>query len=145
MMYAVIYYDPCKCGYELIGAYSNKSTAEESLRILRNDIAEGKSEASAPGIVVIDEKLTIKDKVMSNKNKEPNYQRVYKFNNGYGASVVCNTMSYGHSDGLFEVAVLKGEKLCYDTDICNDVVGYCDFAEVAELLERIKNLPKVES
>lgn len=60
MMYAVIYYDPCKCGYELIGAYSSKLAAEESLSILRNDIADGKSEASAPGIVDIDEKLIIK-------------------------------------------------------------------------------------
>lgn len=140
MMYAVIYYDPCKAGYELIGAYSLKSTAEESLRILENDIENGKLEAKSPGIVEIDEKLTIKDKVVS---KEKNYHNVYQFDNGYGASVVCNHMSYGNESGLFEVAVLKNESICYDTEITNNVVGWCGFAEVAELLERIKNLPKV--
>jgi hypothetical protein len=68
------------------------------------------------------------------------YQKVYKFDNGYGASVVCNFGSYGAKDGLFEVAVLRGEDICYDTDITNDVVGWCDFDKVAEILERVKNL-----
>ncbi len=68
------------------------------------------------------------------------YRKVYKFDNGYGASVVCNFGSYGAKDGLFEVAVLKGEDICYDTDITNDVVGWCDFDKVAEILERVKNL-----
>lgn len=68
------------------------------------------------------------------------YRKVYKFDNGYGASVVCNFGSYGGKDGLFEVAVLKGDDICYDTDITNDVIGWCGFAEVAEILERVKNL-----
>jgi hypothetical protein len=139
-MYAVIYYDPCKAGYELIGAYSSKSEAERSLRILENDIEDGKLEAKAPGIITIDEKLAIKDKVVS---KENNYRHKYQFDNGYGASVVCNSMTYGNETGLFEVAVLKDGRICYDTEIANDVIGWCDFAEVARLIERIKNLPKV--
>jgi hypothetical protein len=53
---------------------------------------------------------------------------------------VCNFGSYGAKDGLFEVAVLRGEDICYDTDITNDVVGWCDFDKVAEILERVKNL-----
>ena len=68
------------------------------------------------------------------------YRKVYKFDNGYGASVVCNFGSYGAKDGLFEVAVLKGDDICYDTNITNDVIGWCDFAKVAEILERVKNL-----
>ena len=68
------------------------------------------------------------------------YHKVYKFDNGYGASVVCNFGTYGSDKGLFEVAVLKGEDICYDTDITNDVVGWCDFDKVAEILERVKNL-----
>lgn len=68
------------------------------------------------------------------------YRKVYKFDNGYGASVVCNSGSYGGKDGLFEVAVLKGDAICYDTDITGDVIGWCGFAEVAEILERVKNL-----
>ena len=68
------------------------------------------------------------------------YRKVYKFDNGYGASVVCNFGSYGAKDGLFEVAVLKGDDICYDTNITNDVIGWCDFGKVAEILERVKNL-----
>ena len=69
-----------------------------------------------------------------------NYHKVYKFDNEYGASVVCNSGSYGVQDGLFEVAILKGEDICYDTNITNDVIGWCDFDKVAEILERVKNL-----
>ena len=73
------------------------------------------------------------------------YSKQFKFDNGYGASVVCNSMSYGNSDGLFEVAVTKGDDLCYTTPVTKDVEGFLDFAGVAEILEKIKKLPKVEA
>lgn len=69
-----------------------------------------------------------------------NYQKTYTFDNGYGASVVCNFGTYGAKAGLFEVAVLKNGEICYDTNISNDVIGWCDFDKVAEILERVKNL-----
>jgi hypothetical protein len=70
-----------------------------------------------------------------------NYHQVFKFDNGYGASVVCNAMSYGSSEGLFEVAVLdKNGNIAYDTPITPDVVGYCSFADVADILNKIKEL-----
>lgn len=69
------------------------------------------------------------------------YQKKYRFDNGYGASVVCNNMSYGGPKGLFEVAILDSDgSICYDTPITNDVIGWLDFADVAEVLEKIKNL-----
>ena len=34
------------------------------------------------------------------------YRKTYTFNNGYGASVICNQSSYGGDNGLFEIAVL---------------------------------------
>lgn len=69
------------------------------------------------------------------------YQKIYKFDNGYGASVVCIPGSYGASNGLFEVAVLDSDgSITYDTPISGDVVGWCDFAEVADLLNKIKEL-----
>lgn len=71
------------------------------------------------------------------------YQKIYKFGNGYGASVVCNTMSYGGNQGLFEVAVLDlAGDIVYDTPVTNDVVGFLDFAGVADVLQQIQNLPK---
>ena len=69
-----------------------------------------------------------------------NYHKEYKFDNGYGASVVCNSGSYGVQDGLFEVAILKGDDICYDSPISNDVVGWLDFAGVADILNQIKAL-----
>lgn len=69
-----------------------------------------------------------------------NYHKEYKFDNGYGASVICNSGSYGVQDGLFEVAIMKNDDICYDTDISNDVVGWLDFAGVADILNKIKAL-----
>ena len=70
------------------------------------------------------------------------YRKVVKFDNGYGASIVSNPMSYGGNRGLFEVAVLDSSgDLCYDTPVTGDVEGYLDFADVAVVLDKIKNLP----
>jgi hypothetical protein len=67
----------------------------------------------------------------------------YMFNNGYGASVVCHSYSYGGNTGLFELAVLnKDGELTYDTPITSDVIGHLTQEEVDVLLERINNLPK---
>jgi hypothetical protein len=74
-------------------------------------------------------------------DRKPHYRRVVEFENGYAASVICNEHSYGGHSGRFEVAVLKDGDLCYDTPITNDVIGYCDFQQVADLLLRIADLP----
>lgn len=64
--------------------------------------------------------------------------------NGYAASVVSHRASYGGSEGEFEVAVLDGEtgRLIYDTPITSDVLGFLDFAGVAEVLRQIASLPR---
>ena len=62
------------------------------------------------------------------------------FNNGYGVSVVRSPMSYGGSDGLYELAVLKGTKLCYDTPITDDVLGYLTEEHVTNLLSQVESL-----
>ena len=64
------------------------------------------------------------------------------YDNGYGASVICHEGSYGGKHGLFELAVLKDGELCYDSGITEDVIGYQDFGEIAELLDRISKLPR---
>ena len=74
-----------------------------------------------------------------------NYQYIFKFDNGYGASVIKNIMSYGHAKDLFELAVIEfidefTWKICCSTDITDDVIGYLTNDEVLDLLERIKNL-----
>lgn len=66
------------------------------------------------------------------------------FENGYGASIIRSTFSYGGSEGLYELAVLKGEEICYDTPITSDVLGYLSEEDVIEVLTLIEELPMVE-
>lgn len=63
-----------------------------------------------------------------------------QFPNGYGISVIRGTYSYGGDEGLYECAVLKDNKLCYDTPITNDVIGYCDENKVNEIIKQIEEL-----
>lgn len=71
------------------------------------------------------------------------YKKVYKFGNGYGASVVCSQFSYGGDKGLFEVAVLDmAGNIVYDTPVTGDVLGFLDFDGVAKALQEIQCLPK---
>ena len=71
-------------------------------------------------------------------------QRVYKFDNGFGASVVSHSFSYSSEDGKYELAVLRFEgdsfELTYDTSITSGVIGYLKPSEVDELLEKIEKL-----
>lgn len=74
-----------------------------------------------------------------------NYQYVFKFDNGYGASVVKGDDTYGSEKDLWEVAVLwfgdyDQYELNYDTGITDDVIGYLTDEDVKNLLERIRNL-----
>lgn len=97
----------------------------------------------------------------------PNFQfgvqRIYWFSNGYGASVVNGQGasvvngqgSYGHEQGLWEVAVIRRDPvfgaestpfdvpyaICYTTPITDDVIGYCDVSKVNDILGRIEALP----
>lgn len=76
-------------------------------------------------------------------------QYVFRFNNGFGASVVKHRGSYGHEDDKWELAVIKfnpeidGDwSLTYETDITDDVIGWLNDDDVNDLLDRIKNLDK---
>ena len=63
-----------------------------------------------------------------------------KFTNGYGVSVVDH--GYGSESGLFELAVTYDGKLCYDTPITNDVLGWLTLTKVDKLMVRVAALPK---
>jgi len=67
-------------------------------------------------------------------------QKVYSFPNGYGASVVKHSYSYGGKDNKWELAVLKDGDLCYNTDITSDVLGYLNDPEVDSYLRQIEKL-----
>lgn len=84
-----------------------------------------------------------------NFQPHPNYrfdgvQAKHFFPNGYGVSVVRFPGSYGGSEGLYELAVLKGTEddwqICYDTPITDDVIGHQSEEEVEILLYDVENL-----
>ena len=68
-------------------------------------------------------------------------QYIFKFDNGYGASVIKHYGSYGYDADLWEMAVLDSYgELCYNTPITNDVLGYLTEEEVRETLKKIKEM-----
>lgn len=76
-------------------------------------------------------------------NQGSQRQWKFRFDNGFGASVIQGPYSYGGPDGLYELAVLDlGGRLTYKTPITNDVEGYLTGEQVQELLDRIAALPK---
>jgi hypothetical protein len=66
------------------------------------------------------------------------------FNNGYGISVIRSQYSYGGSKGLYEAAVLKGEKgnytLYYESEITDDVLGFQSEEQIESVLSEIEKL-----
>ena len=71
------------------------------------------------------------------------YRDVYlslAFPNGYGVSIIRHDGSYGGKQGLFEVAVLRGDSITYDTPVTNDVIGYLDPAGVADVVAAVMAL-----
>jgi hypothetical protein len=75
-------------------------------------------------------------------------QKLYRFANNYGASVVKGEHTYGGDEGLWELAVIHfdtgGEfNLDYTTPITQDVEGHLTDDAVEELLAKIEALPVV--
>ena len=74
-------------------------------------------------------------------NFEQGVQRIYKFDNGYGASAVMHEYSYGGKNGLWELAVLDSNgDLCYHTPVTQDVIGHLDDIKLQEVLKEISEL-----
>lgn len=69
-------------------------------------------------------------------------QAVVEFENGYGASIVTGSSFYYTSKSSpYELAVLKGGALCYDTPVTDDVLGHLTSSDVSETLAKIEALP----
>lgn len=52
-------------------------------------------------------------------------------------SVIRSSMTYGGDEGLFELAMLRDDKCCYDTCITDDVLGWLEVEDVLEILEKV--------
>jgi hypothetical protein len=63
------------------------------------------------------------------------------FPNLYGVSIVKHDYSYGNKDGLWEMAVIKGNedkwKLTYETPVTDDVLGHLSEDEVNEYVDQV--------
>ena len=69
----------------------------------------------------------------------PGTQWKFVFPNGYGASVIDD--GYGAEAGLYELGVLHGGRLTYDTPLTDDVLGWLTADDVVEALDKIEALP----
>lgn len=82
-------------------------------------------------------------------------QRLYKFQNGYGASVVRfgwrfrdkkkRYASYTKNDQQWELAVIRWVtprrfEIVYNTPIASDILGYLTKADVEKVLDKIRKL-----
>ena len=84
------------------------------------------------------------------KEEPVSVQKLYRFPNGAGASVVRGDYTYGGDEGLWELGVIWFEgdnyKLIYPKDVCpeGDVVGWLTDEQVEEKLVQIANLTALQ-
>jgi hypothetical protein len=72
-------------------------------------------------------------------------QLKFKFDNGYGASVVRHKGSYGYRAGCWEIAVLnKIGKIDYTTDLTDDTIGWVKPEKIEHWLLLIADLKITE-
>jgi hypothetical protein len=74
-------------------------------------------------------------------------QKVYEFENGFGASVIKGPHTYGGPEGLWEIGVIIFKEggqwnLTYNTSVTDDVLGHLDDDEVNQYLNEIKELKR---
>ena len=71
---------------------------------------------------------------------------LFRFPNGYGASVIRGGVALGSGTAPFELAVIQFNydddyQMCYNTSIAHDVLGYLTKTRVLDLLDQIQQLP----
>lgn len=64
----------------------------------------------------------------------------FRFPNGYGCSVIRGPSTYGNADGLYEMAVLDKNGICYTSGITEDVLGYLTINNVSFYMNQISQL-----
>lgn len=80
------------------------------------------------------------------REKNGDIQKVYRFENNYGASVIKFPGSYGYEQGEWELAVIRfpsdggNFRIDFETPITDNVLGYLSWREVEEHLKEIKSL-----
>lgn len=83
-------------------------------------------------------------KMIVERDMPDDFQAVFRFRSGYGASVILNDYSYGHESGLYELAVIRymsddanDWQICYENSVSSDVLVNLDAANVKRILDLI--------
>lgn len=86
----------------------------------------------------------MENNLYSERSVNGGIQKLYKFDNNYGASVVKHAYSYGGPSGKWEIAVIIFEgddwDITYHTPITDDVIGHLSDDGVEDILRQIKAL-----
>jgi hypothetical protein len=85
---------------------------------------------------------TFKDLEFDLTNMAGGQRAELNFQNGYGASVLRGDgTTFSRTDGgTYELAVLSGSRLCYDTHITEDVLNWQTEEEITAALKAIQQL-----
>lgn len=91
---------------------------------------------------MLGDELPIFENLMLPDNKTVRRQK--EFDNGYAVSVIRNSMSYGHEQGLFEIALFNpnGQMTSAEgiTDDGDTVRGWLSYEEVLDIFEKVSKL-----
>ena len=80
-------------------------------------------------------------KFKETRRHDSGVKALHKFANGYSASEIRTPYSYGGEEGLYDLAVLRGDRLDYTTPVTDDVKGWLSEDDVTRLLGEIEALP----
>lgn len=91
---------------------------------------------------MLGDELPLFEHLMLPDNKAVRRQK--EFDNGYAVSVIRNSMSYGHEQGLFEIALFNpnGQMTSIEgiTDDGDAVRGWLTQEDVLEIFEKVSKL-----
>jgi len=62
------------------------------------------------------------------------------FDNEYGVSVIIGKHFYSNGIDTYELAILYKGKLCYNTGITDDVMGYLTESEITQVMIKVQSL-----
>jgi hypothetical protein len=86
---------------------------------------------------------TLNDMFFNLTNPYGNERAELNFPNGYGASVLRGDYQGKKSGDLYEVAVLKGVDLCFETYLTDTTLSYQTEQQVNDCLNAIQQLDEV--
>lgn len=95
-------------------------------------------------IIIFGKHEPCREVITTDKEHGNSMHHIYKFPNGYRASVIQDKFSEGHEDGLYELEIIKAGKFCYGTPITCDIIERLSADEVAEHLSWIERLPDLK-